>query len=112
MSAGRTITREELNDVSQLIPHLTDIVYQYIGNPFIIKLKISDSHEITIPAIVTESGLIIDWGDNICEEIFEKDNIKHLYNSSGTYYFSIFCDIAKVSFINVAELIEISQWEI
>ena len=107
-----TSVKEELNKSLLLVPNLIDIVYQYVGNPFIIALEITDKnkYKITIPYIRSEAGAIIDWGDGKSEDFFEKKDITHFYNNSGIYHVNIFCGIAKISFRDVGELVEISQW--
>ena len=109
---GHTPTKKELNDSIPLISNLTDIVYQYIGNPFIIMIYVFKT--IIIPNIRSENNLIIVWGDEIIELIDssgnEKKNITHTYNYSGNYCVSIYGDVTKISLAMVTELIEISQW--
>ena len=81
-------------------------MYQYVGNPFIIALNITNKNKITIPSINTETCIMIVWGDGVYEEIIDKHQIKHVYNNSGIF----FAQLQKISFGYASELVEISQW--
>ena len=58
-------SKKGLNDLP-LLPDLSNIIYDYIGNPFIITVDIEK--DICIPSIDSELGFIIDWNDGIIEE--------------------------------------------
>ena len=93
---------------------LSNIVGGYVGNPFVIVVKIDEKNKkrtITIPSIETNSRVVIDWGDGI-GEIVEKDtvNLEHLYSEPGEYIISFNGDITDIDFFGVSSLINISQW--
>ena len=107
--AKRTISGEELCKILPMPGDICNIIYKYIGNPFIITLDI-DTH-IIIPHIESSNGFYIDWGDNKCDCISDIGiNVRHNYVRSGRYIVHIFGDIINISFKCMYPLVEISQW--
>ena len=108
--AKRTPTQKELNTLlPALSVDLTNIVHEYIGNPMIIVLNVTDKRYIYMPIKYT-SGLI-DWGDGSFMELKQNGHIDlHSYKYPGKYIVHIMGDITGVSFEHFDELIELSQW--
>lgn len=90
---------------------ISDIVFSYIGKPFIITLNVTRS-SIKIPVVGSVTGtVIIEWGDGEFSTIEEEfENITHFYENLGIYTVYIHGDVTHLSFKNVNELVEISQW--
>ena len=93
---------------SPMTADTSNIVYEYIGNPFIITVNIRQN--IKIPYISSSDGYDIDWGDNTYEHISHDGSLGHKYELPGKYIIHITGDITNISFDKVEELIEISQW--
>lgn len=101
-------------DIEGLIPRMpqdviTNIMGEYIGNPFVIVVKVKN--RIRIPMIATNLGVRIDWGDGEEQELnITALNIEHKYKEPGQYIISMEGDIADMNFTKVKELMEVSQW--
>lgn len=106
-----TPNRKELHDIMTFIhTSVCDIIYEYSGNPFAIIVNISNPIT-TIPMIDANGQFYIDWGDDTYSYSHGyKTNINHVYRYAGLYVIHIFGDITRVSFSNMIELVEISQW--
>ena len=109
--AKQTISKEHIHDLLLVPTDVSNIIYEYVGNPFIITLMITYNTTVIIPLIISNNGLHIDWGDNTFEYNSKADvNIKHKYARSGKYIVHIFGDITNISFNSVFGLVEVSQW--
>ena len=110
----RTPTFDEINKLlPSLLDPINDIIYGYMGNPFIITLNIEPYHDkaICIPAISAIDGFSIEWGDDKCQYISSGfADIKYKYSQPGKYIVHIYGEIIKISFEGIRNLIEISQW--
>ena len=97
--AKQTLTKYELYNIFLKIPKpICDIIYNFIGNPFIFTLNISlSTHNkiISIPVIATTSNsLIIDWGDGVSEHIKTlRTTCIHVYSKEGVYIVHIYMEI-------------------
>ena len=109
--AKQTHTSKELNEIIPLPKAMNNIVYEYLGNPFIITLDIADDNKnIQIPNIRSSNGVMVDWGDDMYEYISLSGSISHKYKHAGRYIVHITGEITNIYFDGVEQLIEISQW--
>ena len=111
--AQQTPTKQEIYDWTPMPAAVSNIVYEYIDNPFIITLDMRDpkSLTITIKLLSSTSNFYIDWGDEtVYHGSSRQKDILHTYTKPNKYIVHIFGDINKIGFDGVNELIDISQW--
>jgi surface protein len=138
--AKRTPTLDELNKILPFPKGIDNIIHGYVGNPFIITLKITkdinlnidgtwphtahgrnnkrieldkENRTIKIPSLKAKDGIYIEWGDGITQYIPQLSHdygIMHEFYQYGEYIVHIFGDITKLSCSNMHKLIDISQW--
>lgn len=116
--AKQTPTRRELANILTGLPGvISDIIHGYGDCPLIASVSasvgtdtINPNTNITIPYIRANGSFTIDWGDgevDIGEKI--QGAIFHTYKTHATYTIHITGCIC-ISFENVRQLIDISQW--
>ena len=106
---NRISKNDELYQLIPIIPELTDIISEYVGNPFTIVVNINNT--VIIPYIISEKSSIIDWGDGVVDNLsYNTADVTHTYACSGKYTISIFGDITYISFKCVNQLVDISHW--
>lgn len=107
--AKQTPTKAQLQNLLSMPNDITNIIYSYVGNPFIITVNVKN--RVRIPRLTSFKGLLIDWGDDTTESIqYFDENISHYYSCPGQYIVQIFGDITIISFQSVLQLVNISQW--
>ena len=109
----RTVQKEKLIEALPDIPNdLTNIIFDYIGTPFIVVLHPGKSQNIVIPYISSTNGLKIDWDDGTWDTCVGTNfsNVKHECEFDRDYIVHIYGNITDISFKNTDELCEISQW--
>jgi surface protein len=107
-----TPSLDEIDKLLPIIPKtINELIYEYVGNPFIITLNFTGNKKpkIIIPLISATNVFYIDWGDNnyVSDQF---NNNYHEYAQNGTYVVHIYGDITHISFNGIHELVEISQW--
>lgn len=113
----QTPNRDELRRLLEeyLYANLSDLVFDFLGFPFIMTFNISHNNKISIPIISSRTtDLIIDWADDSSEIVKPNNNyqVEHQYNRTGNYTVHITGKINNLSLKNCDNLVEISQWGI
>lgn len=103
------ITKNELYSLIPILPNLTDIVREYIGNPFTFVVGV---HQIMrIPHISPKTVCFVDWGDGCIDNITcFKSDVKHSYKESRTYIISVYGKIKDIFLGYTNQLLEILHW--
>ena len=108
----RTVQKEQLIDAMPIPNDLTNIIFSYIGTPFIVVLHPLPSGDIVIPSISSTNGLYIDWDDGTANTYVGTtfSRIKHECDFDRDYIVHIYGNITDISFKDTLALREISQW--
>ena len=116
-AAKQTPTIQELSEALPQMPNdLTNIIHEFIGNPFVFTMKISNSNmRVNFrKTLATRNKYIIDWGtdskDTYSSNYDENNTKKYKYNKTGVYIIHIYGDISKILFNCDQRLQEVSQW--
>lgn len=117
MTSLRTPSLHELNDYLALPTALNNIVFEYIGNPFITTWHAYDS-KIRLPIPYSpQYDFIVEWGDGHGTR-YNHSEIEHLYSKPGIYTIYIynltcirFSDFKWTEHVNNCDkILDISQW--